>query len=252
MIQGTSNRHRFAFSGPVNVDELAEEYKWRRIRRFARRTSFLFRRSMWMTSVGGSGVIKRAMDVSGALLLLLLSSPLLVLVAVAIKISDRGPILFWQNRVGLRGRIFRFPKFRSMVPDADKIIFSVAEYNHHGNSITFKMKRDPRVTLIGRIIRRFSIDELPQLWCVLRGDMALVGPRPALPREVSKYRLAQRRRLDVKPGLTCTWQVRGRADLPFCRQLELDVEYIESRTIWLDLTLLLMTVPAVLSGRGAY
>ena len=114
------------------------------------------------------------------------------------------------------------------------------------------MKRDPRVTWVGRIIRRLSMDELPQLWCVLTGEMSLVGPRPALPREVNKYGLEQRRRLDVKPGLTCIWQVRGRADLPFSRQLELDVDYIEHHTLLLDLKLLLMTIPAVVSGRGAY
>jgi lipopolysaccharide/colanic/teichoic acid biosynthesis glycosyltransferase len=139
-----------------------------------------------------------------------------------------------------------------MVPNAESIIVSIAEHNHHSDSITFKMKRDPRVTWVGRIIRRLSIDELPQLWCVLTGEMSLVGPRPALPREVSKYRLAQRRRLDVKPGLTCIWQVRGRADLPFSRQFELDVHYIENQSLLLDLKLLIMTVPAVLSGRGAY
>jgi lipopolysaccharide/colanic/teichoic acid biosynthesis glycosyltransferase len=139
-----------------------------------------------------------------------------------------------------------------MVPDADKIAHSLAEQNHHGVSITFKMKRDPRVTLVGRIIRRFSIDELPQLWCVLTGEMTLVGPRPALPREVIKYSLAERRRLDVKPGLTCSWQVNGRGDLPFDQQWKLDVDYIESRNLTVDLKLLIQTVPAVLLGRGAY
>jgi lipopolysaccharide/colanic/teichoic acid biosynthesis glycosyltransferase len=192
------------------------------------------------------------MDLVGAIILMVLSFPLLLFVAIAIKLEDRGEVLFWQERIGLHGKVFFCPKFRSMIPDADRMIVSVAGYNHHGDSITFKMKSDPRVTWIGRVIRRFSIDELPQLWCVLTGDMALVGPRPALPREVSRYRIVQRRRLDVKPGLTCIWQVAGRGDLPFSRQVELDVEYVESQTLLLDLKLLLMTVPAVLTGRGAY
>lgn len=238
----------------VSLEELVERYHWRRARRIRveRRAHLLMRQSLWITSVGGHKTLRRMMDILGSLVLIILCSPLLLLVATAIKLSDSGTVLFWQNRVGYRGETFPFPKFRSMVPDADKIILSVADRNHHGDSITFKMKRDPRVTWVGRIIRRFSIDELPQLWCVLKGDMSLVGPRPALPREVNRYRLAQRRRLDVKPGLTCWWQVRGRADLPFARQFELDVDYIENQTLLLDLKILFMTIPAVLSGRGAY
>jgi hypothetical protein len=119
-------------------------------------------------------------------------------------------------------------------------------------TLTFKMKRDPRVTWIGRIIRKLSIDELPQLWCVLKGDMSLVGPRPPVPREVEEYSLSDRRRLDVKPGLTCFWQVQGRGNIPFPQQCRLDVEYIESQSLWLDIKLLVQTVPAVLLGRGAY
>ena len=238
----------------VNLDELVERYHWQRIRRIrmARRARFYVRRSLWITSVGGHRAIKRMMDLVGSAVLITLLSPLLLLVALAVKLSDRGDVLFWQKRIGFRGEVFSCPKFRSMVPHADRIISAIAENNHHGDSITFKMKLDPRVTWVGRVIRRCSIDELPQLWCVLKGDMTLVGPRPALPREVSKYRLAERRRLDAKPGLTCIWQVEGRGDLPFSRQFELDVEYIENQTLLLDLKLLLMTFPAVLSGRGAY
>jgi lipopolysaccharide/colanic/teichoic acid biosynthesis glycosyltransferase len=114
------------------------------------------------------------------------------------------------------------------------------------------MKKDPRITWIGRIIRKLSIDELPQLWCVLKGDMALVGPRPPLPREVALYSLSDRRRLDVLPGLTCIWQVEGRGDIPFPEQVEMDVRYIESQSLWFDIVLLLKTVPAVLTGKGAY
>ena len=195
---------------------------------------------------------KRGLDVAVAAALLVGLLPLFAVVAVLIKLTDGGHVLFWQTRVGRWGREFRFPKFRSMVPNAERLLASVMAHNHHGNSVTFKAKNDPRLTWIGRIIRRFSIDELPQLWCVLTGDMTLVGPRPAVPREVAQYTLRDRRRLDVTPGLTCFWQVRGRGDLPFDRQVELDIEYIERRSLALDLKLLFLTVPAVVTGRGAY
>jgi lipopolysaccharide/colanic/teichoic acid biosynthesis glycosyltransferase len=200
----------------------------------------------------GYRVSKRAVDISAALALFTLMAPAMIAIALAIKLTDRGPILFWQKRVGFRGRVFDFPKFRSMVPHADKMIHTLGAYNHHGSSITFKAKNDPRTTWIGRLIRRFSLDEIPQLWCVLRGDMSLVGPRPALPREVAQYRQIHRRRLDVTPGLTCTWQVSGRGDLPFQRQVELDIEYIEERNLQHDINLIFRTIPAVLTGRGAY
>ena len=169
-----------------------------------------------------------------------------------IKWHDGGPVLFWQTRVGQRGRPFPFPKFRSMVPRAEQLKGQLQAHNDHGDSITFKMRQDPRTTPIGRFLRRFSLDELPQLWCVLIGQMSLVGPRPPVPSEVARYRPEHRRRLEAKPGLTCIWQVSGRGDLSFDQQVRLDVEYIERRSIWLDLWLLLCTVPAVLSGRGAY
>ena len=164
-----------------------------------------------------------------------------------------GPVLVWQTRVGRHGRLLRFPKFRSMRVDAEAVKAQLAAANQHGASgVTFKMKRDPRITAVGRLIRKLSIDELPQLWLVLTGDMSLVGPRPPVPSEVERYTVADRRRLDVKPGLTCTWQVSGRSDIPFDRQVELDVEYIQSRSVLVDIGLLARTVPAVLLGRGAY
>jgi lipopolysaccharide/colanic/teichoic acid biosynthesis glycosyltransferase len=210
------------------------------------------KRAAWILVVGGAHVAKRTLDIVGALGLLMALAPLLALIAVLIKLTDRGPVLFWQKRVGRWGREFDFPKFRSMVINAEQLKDQLLTINDHKDSITFKMKRDPRITWIGRFIRKASIDELPQLWCVLRGDMSLVGPRPPVPCEVEKYTLADRRRLDVTPGLTCIWQVSGRGDIPFDKQVQLDVQYIESRSLWLDVKLLLLTVPAVLLGKGAY
>jgi lipopolysaccharide/colanic/teichoic acid biosynthesis glycosyltransferase len=202
---------------------------------------------------GAAGVgAKRALDVTVALTLLVALAPLFALVALLIKATDRGPVLFWQLRVGRWGREFRFPKFRSMVPNAERLLADLLAQNHHKNGVTFKLKRDPRVTWIGRILRRTSIDELPQLWCVLTGRMTLVGPRPAVPREVARYTLVERRRLAVTPGLTCIWQVSGRGNIPFDRQVEMDIEYIENWSLLLDLKILVRTVPAVLTGRGAY
>lgn len=195
---------------------------------------------------------KRFMDISLTLMLAPVVLPLLALAAVAIKLTDGGPVLFWQTRVGQDGVEFPFPKLRSMVVNAEALRAKLEAANEHREGVTFKMRRDPRVTWIGRIIRKFSIDELPQLWCVLTGDMTLVGPRPALPSEVARYTASDRRRLAVTPGLTCIWQVCGRAQIPFAEQVELDVQYIRERGFWLDLELLVRTVPAVLTGRGAY
>ena len=233
--------------------ELCEEL----LRRFDQaglkaRIRFLWKKYAWLLTVRGAGLVKRLADIvvtAGAFLVL---APLLVLVALLIKTTDRGPVLFWQRRVGLWGREFDFPKFRSMVVDAEAIKVQLLDSSHHGESITFKMKNDPRITWIGRIIRKLSIDELPQLWNVLKGEMSLVGPRPPLPKEVAQYSLSDRRRLEVVPGLTCIWQVSGRGDIPFDEQVRLDLEYIESRSLWLDLKILLRTVPAVLLGKGAY
>lgn len=197
-------------------------------------------------------MLKRALDVSVASLALLALMPLMFLVALMIKLTDHGPVLFWQTRIGKWGKPFRFPKFRSMVVNAEALQKQLFAENHHGECVTFKMRHDPRITWIGRIIRKTSIDELPQLWCVLKGEMSLVGPRPALVREVDQYSLNDRRRLDVTPGITCIWQVNGRADIPFDQQVELDVQYIKEQSLWTDVKLLLKTIPAVISGRGAY
>lgn len=196
--------------------------------------------------------IKRLLDIVVSLSALLVLSPLFGVVALLIKMTDGGPALFWQHRVGKWGTVFAFPKFRSMVVNAEALQAQLAAANQHGDSVTFKIKRDPRITWIGRIIRKTSIDELPQLWCVLKGDMSLVGPRPALVREVDRYSLDDRRRLDATPGLTCTWQVSGRSNIAFPEQLRLDVEYIEQQSLWQDVKLLFKTIPAVVTGRGAY
>jgi lipopolysaccharide/colanic/teichoic acid biosynthesis glycosyltransferase len=299
---------------------------WRRLR-------FYRKKYAWVVVVGGARAVKRAIDFVAALAGLLLLSPLFLGVALLIKLTDGGRILFWQARVGRWGREFPFPKFRSMVANAEEIkqrmvevlkhlraeLACVAEEkpdldpevreglrrfarepmaksaklmerfppavrtaiegfskdiltrmvdemrdldprsrqilaamkNDHTNSITFKMRNDPRVTWIGKIIRKLSIDELPQLWCVLRGDMSLVGPRPPVPSEVAEYTLADRRRLDVKPGLTCLWQVETRVG-DFQEQVKRDITYINSQSVWLDIKVLLKTIPAVLLGKGAY
>jgi len=232
------------------VDELYRDYADPRPLRSLR---IGFKRFSWIVIVGGTTLLKRAMDIAVALLALLVLSPLFLIVALAIWFEDGGSPLFWQDRVGQWGQIFRFPKFRSMVVDAEKRKKQLLKVNQHGDAgITFKLKRDPRITKTGAIIRKLSIDELPQFWCVLRGDMSLVGPRPPVPSEVARYTLADRRRLDVKPGLTCIWQVSGRSELAFDKQVTLDVQYIDSHSIFLDIALLLKTIPAILSGRGAY
>jgi len=234
------------------IQELHGRYSRTGVNGNVSRRHFWVKRILWITVVDGARLAKRIVDIcvaAGGLLCLL---PLFAAVAAAIKLTDRGPVLFWQTRVGQFGREFPFPKFRSMVVNAEKLKEKLAAMNDHSTGVTFKMKRDPRITWIGRIIRKLSIDELPQLWCVLSGDMSLVGPRPPLPKEVAGYTLADRRRLDARPGLTCIWQVSGRSDIPFDRQVLLDVEYIESQSFWFDIRLLLKTIPAVLLGRGAY
>ncbi len=210
------------------------------------------RRSFWRIGQHLGLRVKRLLDVLAAGSALILLSPLFALVAILIKLTDGGPALFWQERVGKWGTVFKFPKFRSMVVNAEALQAKLAADNQHAEGVTFKMRHDPRITWIGRVIRKTSIDELPQLWCVLKGDMSLVGPRPALVREVNQYSLGDRRRLDATPGLTCTWQVSGRSDIAFPEQLQLDVAYIEQQSLWQDIKLLFKTIPAVITGRGAY
>jgi exopolysaccharide biosynthesis WecB/TagA/CpsF family protein len=196
---------------------------------------------------------KRSLDIVGAGCGLVLLSPLLLASMAAIRLTSPGPALLRQTRIGKDGRAFGVLKLRSMFIDADARRAALLATNQHGaDGVTFKMRNDPRVTPLGRLLRRSSVDELPQLWNVLIGDMSLVGPRPPLPQEVARYTPAQRRRLEVTPGLTCLWQISGRSNLPFERQVELDIEYITSRSVVKDIGILLRTVPAVLTARGAY
>ena len=220
--------------------------------RFSIRLRLAFKRFAWNTVVGGSALLKRLLDLVAASCAVVLLSPVFLIVALLIKKEDGGAIFFGQPRVGYRGRLFRMWKFRSMVPNADALKAKLLEANEMQGGVTFKMKNDPRVTRIGRFIRKYSIDELPQFWNVFRGEMSLVGPRPPVPKEVAEYDVDSRQRLLAKPGLTCFWQVSGRSNIDFAGQVRLDLAYIRSENIWLDIKLLLKTVPAVLLGQGAY
>ncbi|MFO0982767.1 MAG: sugar transferase [Planctomycetota bacterium] len=194
-------------------------------------------------------VIKRMIDLLIAAVLLLLASPILLVTALAVKLTSHGPVFFRQKRVGFHGKEFTLFKFRSMVVGAEEQLAELRAHNEMSGPV-FKMKQDPRVTSVGKFIRRWSIDELPQLINVLKGDMSLVGPRPPVPAEVAEYEWWQRRRLSMKPGLTCIWQVSGRNQIGFERWMELDLHYIDNWSLWLDTTLLLRTIPAVLSKTG--
>jgi exopolysaccharide biosynthesis polyprenyl glycosylphosphotransferase len=193
---------------------------------------------------------KRLLDVALAGLLLALGLPIVVLIAAAIKVTTGGTVLFRQTRCGLNGRVFTLYKFRTMVADAEARRRDLDHLNEMRGP-AFKLRRDPRVTPVGRLLRKFSLDELPQLWNVLRGDMSLVGPRPPIPEEVAQYERWQRRRLSMKPGLTCLWQISGRNEVDFDRWMQLDLEYIDTWSPLLDLKILVKTIPVVLSGRGA-
>lgn len=233
---------------PDELDQLSRELA----QRSGRKENLVLRLKLWNFTVKLSYALKRVLDVllSGLALICLL--PLLVLIALSVRLTSPGPVFFVQIRVGRFGRHFRFYKFRSMYMDAEQRKNELLKRNESAGGVIFKMKNDPRITPVGRILRKTSMDELPQLFNVLLGDMSLVGPRPPLPREVMEYSLEDRKRLNVIPGLTCLWQISGRSDIPFARQVELDKEYIHSHGIRKDLVILLKTVPAILTGRGAY
>lgn len=195
--------------------------------------------------------LKRLIDIIGASLGLILASPIMLIVAILIKLEDpKGPIFFSQVRNGAYPTTFKMYKFRSMYIDAEERLQELMHLNEQSGP-AFKIKDDPRITKVGKFIRKMSLDELPQLFNVLKGDMSLVGPRPAIPREVEQYTAYQKQRLFVKPGLTCIWQVSGRNNIGFDEWVELDIEYIKTRNLWIDIKLILLTIPAMLGDENA-
>jgi exopolysaccharide biosynthesis polyprenyl glycosylphosphotransferase len=195
-------------------------------------------------------LVKRATDMALGAVALILASPIMLAVALLIKITSPGPVIFRQTRCGLNGRKFNFYKFRSMCQDAEARKASVEHLNT--KSTAFKIPNDPRLTRVGRWLRKFSIDEWPQLWNVVKGDMSLVGPRPPVPEEVEQYKRWQRRRLRMRPGLTCLWVVNGRDNIDFETWMKMDMQYIDNWSLGLDWKIMLLTIPQVLSGRGAH
>lgn len=211
-----------------------------------------WRLSFWEIGLRSLLAIKRFADIVLGLVALVVLIPLFLAVAVCILIDDGFPVLLMQKRVGLYGREFKLHKFRSMCRNAEEMKEGLLEQNESDDGVIFKIKNDPRITRVGRVIRRFSIDETPQFLNVLVGDLSLVGPRPPLPEEVAKYSLPARKRLQVKPGLTCLWQIQGRSEIPFDKLVSLDMQYIRSQSILKDIVIIIKTIPAVLFGRGAY
>ena len=196
-------------------------------------------------------ICKRAIDIIGAISGLLLLSPVIVIVACAIKFTSKGPIFFSQKRVGKNGELFDMYKFRSMVVNAEELKEKLAHQNEMSGPM-FKMKDDPRVTKVGKFIRKTSLDELPQLWNVLKGDMSLVGPRPSLPKEVAQFEKWMYKRLCVKPGLTCFWQVSGRNNIDFEDWMKLDIKYVDERNLWIDIKLIFKTVLMLFGDKNAH
>lgn len=240
----------------MNDDELRNEL----LRRYSRlpylkggvSLRMQLKRWLWRGVISGTYFVKRLIDVIASIILMVLLTPLFLVIMALIYKSSPGPVLYKQTRVGRWGKLFTMWKFRSMYLDADQRLKEIMAQNEMTGGVIFKMKNDPRIFPVGKFIRKASIDELPQLWNVLKGDMSLVGPRPALPSEVNQYSLQDRQRLEVIPGITCIWQVSGRSNIPFPQQVQLDVQYIQSQSIWMDISLLLKTIPAVLLSRGAY
>ncbi len=197
-------------------------------------------------------LLKRCFDFTSTAIGLLLLSPVFLIIMACIKFDSRGNAFYSQSRIGKNGKEFKFWKFRSMVVGAHQQKGQLVKHNESEENVLFKIKKDPRITKVGKFIRRYSLDELPQLWNVLKGDMSLVGPRPALPEEFSLYSNEDCERLQVKPGITCFWQINGRSKLSFSEQMKLDKLYIEERSFLTDLKILIKTIPAVISGEGAY
>ncbi|WP_010240448.1 sugar transferase [Clostridium arbusti] len=195
--------------------------------------------------------LKRVIDICGALIGIILLSPVFIIITIAIKIDSKGPVIFSQSRVGKNDKLFKMYKFRSMVVDAEKLLIKLKDKNEMSGPM-FKMKNDPRITRIGKFTRRTSIDELPQLFNILKGDMSFVGPRPNLPSEVAKFSDYHRLKLLVKPGLTCYWQVMGRNEIDFEDWIRLDIKYIEERNIWRDIKLIFKTFLVLFGDKNAH
>lgn len=195
-------------------------------------------------------VIKRLIDIVCSFLGVLVLSPLFIIIAIIIKMTSKGPVFFSQKRVGKNGKEFDMYKFRSMVVNAEELKEKLAAKNEMSGPM-FKMKDDPRVTKVGKFIRKTSIDELPQLWNVLKGDMSLVGPRPSLPKEVAQFENWMYKRLEVKPGLTCYWQVSGRNNIDFEDWMKLDIKYVDERSTWIDIKLIFKTVVVLFGDKNA-
>lgn len=206
---------------------------------------------LWKLSLKLKSIFKRLIDIVASIILLLLFIPLFMTVALIIRYESKGAVLFTQTRVGKNGKLFKMYKFRSMVQNAEDLKKELSLENESKDGVIFKIKDDPRITKFGRFIRKSSIDELPQLLNVLKGDMSLVGPRPPVLSEVVQYNLDDRKRLDMKPGITCIWQVSGRSQIPFKQQVQMDKEYIKNQSFFTDIKLLLKTIPAVLFSKGA-
>ncbi len=211
-----------------------------------------FRRKIWSIRRYAGPRLKRAFDLTVAGTAMLFVLPIGSLLYLAIRLDSPGPVFFSQVRIGKGGKPFHVWKFRSMYIDAEERKKALEANADMSGGIRFKMKKDPRVTRVGRLLRISSMDELPQLWNILKGEMSLVGPRPPIPQEVAEYSLRARRRLNGVPGLTCIWQVSGRSNIPFEQQVEMDIDYLSQPSLWLDILLVLRTVPAVLFARGAY
>lgn len=194
---------------------------------------------------------KRLFDLAVGFLVFVFAIPIVPLIALMIKLDSPGPVFYRQDRIGRSGRPFRFYKFRSMYREADRRRAELEGRNEQEGPV-FKMKADPRITPVGQFLRRSSMDEIPQIINVLRGEMSIVGPRPPLPVEVARYQPWHRRRLDVKPGITCLWQIAGRSQIGFDEWMRLDMEYLRTRSLRTDLTIFLKTLPAVMARRGAY
>jgi exopolysaccharide biosynthesis polyprenyl glycosylphosphotransferase len=195
-------------------------------------------------------LIKRFVDIMLSSMILIAVSPLLLAVAIAIKIDSRGPVFYLSNRIGKKGRVFRCIKFRTMVRDAEKRLAEIMHMNER-DGVLFKVSNDPRITKLGRFLRKYSLDELPQFFNVLHGDMSIVGPRPPIASEVKEYKLSHLRRLDVTPGITGLWQVQSRQDPSFDSYISLDVTYVETWSVWLDLKIILRTIGVVIAGTGS-